>query len=130
MGLEWCWMDRGRACAETRPQFQPGAGSSGVLQQEVGSWWDIEKLLILRRPPSGRLEARTSVVQPQASDADGMVGSAAGARWCAAAGARRSWRSVVFRPLRGRVLALVPRRRHQLPALSRVAVDAREGRRM
>src|ERR1700680_3868537 len=102
----------------------------GAPQHEVDSRWHLETLLILRRPQSGRLEGRTSVVQPQAADADGGMGggSTAGDDWCAAAGARGPWRPGLFRPLGRRVLALVPRCCNQLPALSRPTVDARDHR--
>jgi len=49
------WLQRGRACIETRP--------SGAPQHEVFSRWHFWKLLILRRPPSGRLEGRTVLIQ-------------------------------------------------------------------
>ena len=124
-------MHRGRACFETRPSSCLGQALRAFPQHEVGSWWKVERLLILSRPPSGRLEGRTSAVQPQAADAGyGMVGSAAGAHGCIAAGARGPWRAGVFRPLGRRVLALVPRRGHQLSALPGPIVDARDSRRM
>jgi hypothetical protein len=66
---------RGRACFETRPQFKPGAGSSGAPQYEGCPRWHLGTFLILRRPPTGprvarpedrlrgRLEGRTTLIQ-------------------------------------------------------------------
>src|SRR6266436_488163 len=66
---------RDRACFETRPQFKPGAGSSGAPQHEGCPRWHLGTFLILRRPPTGprvarpedrlrgRLEGRTTLIQ-------------------------------------------------------------------
>jgi hypothetical protein len=57
LGKNWDeWLHNGLASFETRPL--------GAPQDEGKAWIASRKLLILRRPQSGRLEGRTAPIQP------------------------------------------------------------------